>query len=220
MDKKRKLPAIDEPAKRCFPLADIRAVVENETESIIDGHAAIFGQKANIYDWFYEVIERGAFDECDFTDVLFCINHDTRKIPLARSRNNNANSTMQLQVDDKGLYIRASVDTENNAEAKALYSSVGRGDIDGMSFIFYVKEERWEDLDTDMPTRHVLKIRKVREVTAASMPFYTGTDINARDQAALDNAARVLDNARSTLDSEKKEREALKQYKQAILAER
>ena len=210
MNKNKKLPAINEPVERCFPLVDIRAAVENETDSIIDGHAAVFGQKANIYEMFYEVIERGAFDECDFTDVLFCINHDTQKIPLARSRNNTKNSTMQLSVDDRGLYVRANVDTENNVEAKALHSSVGRGDIDGMSFIFYVKEERWEDLDKDMPTRHVLKVRKVREVTAASLPFYTGTDINARGQAVLDNAARVLDNARSTLDSEKNELEALR----------
>lgn len=195
------LPLKDEPVIRSFTIADLRAVEEGTS---IEGHPAVYDQKANIYGYFYEVIERGAFDECDFDDVLFSVNHDLRKIPLARSRRNNGNSTMFLQPDEKGLYFKADLDAEGNAEAKSLYSAVGRGDIDGMSFIFYVKEERWADLDKDMPVRHVLKIKKVVEVSAVNFPFYTGTDINARDQHALDNAARVLENARSTLDNEKK----------------
>ena len=77
----------------------------------------------------------------------------------------------------------------------------------GCLFIFWVKEARWENLDSDMPTRHITKIARVREVSAVNYPAYTGTDINARDQHALENAARVLDNARSTLDNEKNEQQ-------------
>ena len=86
-----------------------------------------------------------------------------------------------------------------------------------MSFIFYVDEERWEDLDTDMPTRHVLKISKVIEVSAVNFPAYTGTDINARDPRALDNAAMVLDNARSKLDNLQTEQVELEKLKTQIL---
>jgi HK97 family phage prohead protease len=207
MAKNKNLPAKEEPAKRSFGLLDIRAV---ENQNIIEGHAAVYGQTTDIGGYFYEVIERGAFDGCDFDDVLFSANHEWQKIPLARSRRNNGNSTMQLQIDEKGLFIKATLDTENNAEAKSLYSAIGRGDIDGMSFIFFVKEERWEGLDTDMPTRHILKVKKVMEVSAVNFPAYTGTDISARDQAVLDNAVRVLDNARSQLDNSKNELEVLK----------
>jgi len=216
MPKNKNYPVKEEAVKRCFGVSDMRAV---ENESIIDGHAAVYGQTTNIGNWFYEVIERGAFDGCDFDDVLFSANHDLQMIPLARSRRNNGNSTMLLQIDDKGLYIKATLDVGNNSESKSLYSSVGRGDIDGMSFIFYVKEERWEGLDTDMPTRHVLKIRKVIEVSAVNFPAYTGTDINARDQQVLDNAARVLDNARSELDNSKngQELEVLKLQNQILM---
>jgi hypothetical protein len=74
--------------------------------------------------------------------------------------------------------------------------------MNGMSFIFWVSDDSWEGLDTDMPTRHIRAISKVREVSAVSFPAYTGTDINARDQFALDSAKKVLDNARSKeLDS-------------------
>jgi HK97 family phage prohead protease len=183
---------------RAFKVTDFRATqVQDELGGRLEGHAAVFNSKTNIGDWYYEIIERGAFDGTDFDDVLFFINHNANKIPLARSRRNNGNSTMQLNIDDVGLFVRATLDLENNPEARQLYSSIGRGDIDGMSFMFRVKEHSWEDLDTDMPTRHILKIAKVYEVSAVNWPAYPLTDINARDKSALDNAKLVLENARS-----------------------
>lgn len=192
----KELPKKDVMVQRGFSVPDIRATADNGN---IDGHPAVFEQKTAIGDWFYEIIERGAFDGCNFDDVLFCVNHDTRKVPLARSRRNNSNSTMQISVDDKGLYMKASLDVENNPEAKAVHSAVSRGDLNGMSFMFWVAEERWTDLDKDMPTRHILKISEVRELGPVNFPAYAGTDINARDsdQQALENARRTLENARS-----------------------
>jgi uncharacterized protein len=207
MGKKSKLPIKSDPVIRSFGIADIRAIID---ENSIDGHAAVYDQKTDIGGWFYEIIERGAFDSTNFDDVLFCVNHDLRKIPLARSRRNNGSSTMQISIDGKGLYFKASLDVEGNAEAKSLYSAVSRGDINGMSFMFYVEEERWTNLDTDMPTRYISKIKTVREVSAVNFPAYTGTDINARDQAALDSAVKALENARSELDNSKNELEVLK----------
>ena len=203
-----KKPSKDAQVRRSFQLADIRAV---EDGTYIEGHPAVYNQRANIGNWFYEVIERGAFDSCDFDDVLFSVNHDLRKIPLARSRRNNQNSTMQLNVDVAGLSVKADLDIEGNNEAKSLYSAVQRGDIDGMSFIFYVEEERWVDLDKDMPTRYISKVKRVREVSAVNFPAYEGTDINARDREALDNAKATLDNVRSNeLDNSKEQMEVLK----------
>lgn len=205
---KKNLPSKDEIVIRSFNMSDLQAVDDG---NYIEGHAAVYDEKTNIGDYFYEIIERGAFDECDFDDVLFSVNHDMRKIPLARSRRNNGNSTMQLNLDAKGLYVKADLDVDNNTESKNLYSAVKRGDINGMSFIFYVKEDRWEDLDKDMPTRHILKVKKVREVSAVNYPAYGGTDINARDQAVLDNAVQALENARSKeLDNSKEQLEVLK----------
>jgi len=109
-----------------------------------------------------------------------------------------------LGLDEIGLSIEAELDTENNMEARQVYSSVDRGDITGMSFCFRVAEDQWDGLDTDMPTRHILKIAKVFEVSAVNCPAYDTTDINARDRQALDNAKRALDNARSEeLDNSK-----------------
>ena len=127
--------------------------------------------------------------------MRFLVNHDTSMIPLARSRNNNENSTMQLIVDEKGLSVRVALDVTNNAEARALYSAVKRGDISGMSFMFSVAEQDWKDLASGYPKRHIIKIASIVEVSAVTFPAYDDTEINARG-GALESARTALESAR------------------------
>lgn len=211
---KNNQPILGEREKRSFTLPDLRAESEG---GIVQGHAAIFDQRVSIGGWFEEVIERTAFDKTDFRDVVMTVNHNLQNIPLARSRNNNTNSTLQLSVDDAGLFIRASLDTENNSEARALHASIARQDITGMSFIFIIRDAVWENLDSDMPTRRITDIARVIEVSAVSFPAYDGTDISARDQEALESAKAALESARSSLGSDHNELEFLRIKNQILL---
>lgn len=174
---------------------EVRAEQDDKHGAIITGTPIVYESKTDLFD-FFEIIDRGALDKADLTDVRFLVNHDTSKIPLARSRRNNENSTMQLSVDKDGMKIRVDLDVENNAEAKALYSAVQRGDITGMSFMFAIREDSWEDLDTDKPTRHIRAIDTVVEVSAVTFPAYEETDIQARNKQALENARQTLDSVR------------------------
>lgn len=183
------------PLTRSSYLCEVRA--ENDDNgTYITGRPIVFDSKTNIGP-FDEIIERGALDKTDLRDVRFLVNHDLSKIPLARSRNNNKNSTMQLSVDDNGMAIRVNLDVENNAEAKSLYSAVQRGDISGMSFMFGIEDEEWENLDSEHPTRHIRAISTVVEVSAVTFPAYEDTEINARGKEALDNARQTVETARS-----------------------
>ena len=172
-------------------------VLAEETESgnIITGRPIVYNSRTDL-GYFDEIIESGALNNTDLTDVRFLVNHDTSKIPLARSRRNNGNSTMQLMVDGDGMGIKVVLDTENNSEARSLYSAVQRGDITGMSFMFGVDDEEWEGLDTEHPTRHIRSISSVVEVSAVTFPAYESTEINARSKEALDNARSALESAR------------------------
>lgn len=176
---------------------DCRAGVDSEGGSILIGRPIVYESKTDIGGWYSETIARGALDKTDLTDVRFLVNHDTSKIPLARSRKNTDNSTMKLTVDDDGLSIRVALDTTNNSEAKNLYSAVERGDISGMSFMFSVDSAEWEDLESDYPHRRILSIGSVVEVSAVTFPAYESTYINARDKEAVDTAREALENARS-----------------------
>lgn len=186
----------EKQAERRSFLCEVRA--ENgssENESIIDGRPIVYGSRTDL-GWFDEIIDAGALDAADLTDVRFLVNHDLSKIPLARSRNNNMNSTMQLKPNDNGLDISARIDIGANADAKALDSAVRRGDISGMSFMFFVDKDAWEDLESEHPTRHITSISRVVEVSAVTFPAYQATEIYARSNEALESAKQTLESAR------------------------
>ena len=182
---------MDELIRRSY-MCEVRAEGDGQ---VITGRPIVYNSRTDL-GWFDEIIESGALDRTDLTDVRFLVNHDTSRIPLARSRRNNGNSTMQLITDSDGMGIRAILDTENNTEAKALFSAVQRGDISGMSFMFSIKDEEWDDLDTDHPTRRIKSIGSVVEVSAVTFPAYAATEIYARGKEALDNARQALERAR------------------------
>ena len=184
---------------------EIRAE-KRDSGNIITGRPIVYESKTDL-GYYDEIIDRGALDGTDLTDVRFLVNHNRQMIPLARSRRNNGNSTMKLSVDYEGLNIDfISLDTENNMDARALWSAVDRQDLTGMSFAFSVDAERWEDLESDHPTRHIEKIGSVVEVSAVTFPAYDATEIYARSKAALENARSAVETARqqkaASLDSD------------------
>ena len=188
-------------AAGCGSSADDTVYNAGQRDSCFDG---IFPVSAGGY--FREVIEPGAIDGLtDLKDVPLLVGHDMKMIPLARSRNNNPNSTMQLTPASEGLDMRADVDAENNATARALYSACGRGDVTGMSFAFFADKERWEDLDTDYPLRHIEHFSRILEVSAVTFPAYNGSSISAgRDEeSSLESARSSLESARNALKEER-----------------
>lgn len=201
------------PLEQRSYMFEVRAEQDEEQGSIITGRPIVYNSRTDL-GWFDEIIEAGALDKADLTDVRFLVNHDTSRIPLARSRRNNGNSTMMLTVDSEGMEIKVNLDTENNSEARALYSAVERNDITGMSFMFSVRDEKWEDIDSEHPTRRITQIGTVVEVSAVTFPAYQSTEIYARSKEAVETALNALESAReeqraATLESEEKTHEEL-----------
>lgn len=178
--------------ERAYTLGNLET--RDDTESgtgTVEGDAIVFNSETNLFDNVYEVIDRDALKNTDMKDVPLFVNHNRSMVPVARSRNNNANSTMQLSVTDTGLHVRATLDTANNPTAAELYSAIKRGDINGMSFAFTADQVTWDTSRQDHELRHVKSIKKVYEVSAANYPAYDGTSISARS----------LDSVRAELDS-------------------
>lgn len=182
---------------------EIRAEQDEKHGTYITGTPIVFDQDTDM-GWYQERIDHQALAGCDLKDVRFLVGHNVGMIPLARSRNNNENSTMQMTVTDRGMDIRVDLDTENNAEAKALYSAVSRGDMSGMSFMYTVDTDKdiWEDMDSDYPKRTIMSVRRVYEVSAVAFPAYEGTSIQVASEG------HTLDSARASLESAKQRRAA------------
>ena len=189
MDKNNKF------VRRSFSF-DVRAEENDSGERILTGRPIVYNSRTDL-GYYDEIIESGALNETDLRDVRFLVNHDTKMIPLARSRRNNGNSTMKLTPDFEGLNIDfVKLDVENNSTARALFSAVKRGDLSGMSFMFSIDKEQWDDPESDHPTRRILKIGSVVEISACTFPAYDSTEINARSKEELDSARSVLEKAR------------------------
>ena len=195
---------------------EVRAEENEKHGTFITGTPIVFDQATDM-GWYEEKIDREALKDADLKDVRFLVGHNTSMIPLARSRNNNENSTMQMTVTDRGMEIRVDLDTENNPEARALYSAVKRGDMSGMSFMFIVDKDSWEEVDSDYPKRTIMSIRKVFEVSAVAFPAYEGTDIQAAsDGQTLDSVRASLESAREQL-REERAREADQERRTALI---
>jgi len=157
-------------------LAELRAAEPAGTSSLIlSGKPIVYDQPTTIkapFGEYIEVIQRGALDQADLSDVRLLYNHDMNKIPLARTP-----KTMYLTVDQAGLNVRAELpDTE---DGKSVHTAVGRGDLSGMSFAFKVPQGG-SHFDAKTNTRTISKIEKVYECSIVALPAYPQTSVEAR----------------------------------------
>lgn len=194
--------ALQEQKDRERRLAEIRAVEikEPSDEMIVEGYAIVFDSPATHYG-FTEVIARGALDGADLSDVPFRYNHNDTWLVIARTRN----KSLELTVDDKGLFIRAVlIDTQTNRD---IYKSIQAGLLDKMSFSFTTEKDEW---DYENDKRQVQKIKKLYDVSVVDTPFYQDTEIYAR---ALDE----LESHKETLESDKRQALEVEKLKIEIL---
>lgn len=162
----------------------VRAQTQDSERLTVEGYATTFNQPYELYSYgnytVLEQVDAHAFDECDMSDVIMQYDHQGRV--FARTRNN----TLELRIDDKGLYIVA--DLGGTEEGRKLYQEIKDGYIDRMSFGFVVGEDSrtiTEDHDAGTETilRTILKITKLYDVSAVSIPANDMTSISARSLA-------------------------------------
>lgn len=170
---------------------------EDGSKITIIGQPVVFNQKTDIAGLWSESIAPGAIDTETLRDVRLLINHDFSGVPLARSRRNNANSTMRATFNDFAVDMEADLDVKN-PKAIEVDSAIKRGDITGMSFAFLVDGEEWTDLDTDYPHRTITHVSVIYEFSICTFPAYEGTSVASR---SLDSGKRSLADARAALES-------------------
>jgi len=175
-------------------------------ENIIEGYGSIFeSESKRIIEGgkvFNEIIHRGAFDNCDFSNVIMCINHDKNEM-LARTQSN----TLEVEVDDHGLLYRFTApNTTLGNDTKEL---VQRGDYFESSFAFLEDKTktRWERDTNNNLIKHIYSIKVVTDCSIVRNGAYAHTDISLRE---FQDIEEELDrNNKQTPDnqSEKYERE-------------
>lgn len=188
-----------------YRLKEVRAIEEDE-KMIVEGYAVVFDSITDLGDWL-EVIDRNAFDGCDMSDVCMKYNHEDNVLIMARTRNNS----LQLEVDDKGLKIRAQlIDTTTNRD---IYKSIKSKLLDKMSFGFVVQEAEWDINLESYPNeygkdlRKITKIAKLFDVSVVDFPAYEETSIEARN----------IEEVKKELEQVKEEKQKLELEKEKLL---
>lgn len=160
------------------PLSVQAATKRIDTEYYVEGYATTFDKPYLLYEFedgtkFYERIDAHALDGADMSDVIMQYDHEGRV--FARQ----SNKTLLLIPDNKGLLIAA--DLGKTDLARGLYQDIEAGMITKMSWAFRVQEESY---DRATRTRTILKIKKVYDVSAVSIPANGDTEISARSFAS------------------------------------
>lgn len=174
-----------EKAMKELRFTELRAL--DDDTMTIEGYACVFDSITDLGYW-YEVVSRDAFEECDMSDVCMKYNHEDNMLIMARTRN----GSLQLYVDDHGLKMRASlIDTTQNRD---LYKMIQARLLDKMSFAFVVKEASWEfDHDgTGKDLRKILKIDKLFDVSVVDVPAYESTDVYTRSKEQIEKEKEAV----------------------------
>lgn len=174
-----------------------RALDDGNTveDMIVEGYAFKYNQETVLYETsrgfqYREVIEKGALEGADLSDVPFKYNHNDGVFIVARTRN----GSLELLPDDIGLFIRARfIDTQTGRD---FFKMIQERLIDKMSFAFTEGSEYEDSYGEDFVVHHVKSFRRIWDVSGVDIPAYDATEIYARSIAVLEKRrGEVLERA-------------------------
>lgn len=144
-----------------------------DSEFYVEGVATTFDKPYQLYEYegnkYYEVIDRNALIGADMSDVIMQYDHEGKV--LARQ----SNKTLGIEPYNEGLFVYADLSKSN--AAKEMYEEIRNGLITKMSWAFIVADDSY---NRETRTRTIIKIKKVYDVSAVSVPANNNTDISAR----------------------------------------
>ena len=166
-----------------------------DDEKRVTGYATTFDEPYTLYsDGDYEVrevIDPGAFDNCDMSDVVMVVDH-ARDVGSVLARSRNGEGTLEISVDDVGVAFRfKSPDTTKGRDIVAL---VERGDISECSFAFWVESDRWlYDVafgEKKYDVRRIESIAKLADLSIVVSGQYGQTSVSIEERKAVAEARK------------------------------
>jgi HK97 family phage prohead protease len=136
----------------------------------IRGVAALTGVETDLH-YFLEVIEAGAFDETDMSDVRLLFNHDANAI-ISRT----TAGTLRVWVEGGNLHYESEV--PDTTAGRDLIENLRNGNITQSSFQFRILDADWSYVKRNGVDRELHTIKKVErlfDVAPVTFPAYPTT---------------------------------------------
>ena len=169
--------------RRYLKTSELRVVEKDGGLPMLEGYAIVYNTLSQDLGWFREIIKPGAFADSIKTDDIRALkNHDPNLI-LGR----NKAGTLRLFDEEKGL--RVEIDLPDVSYARDLAVSIKRGDLNQMSFGFFVDDEgcTWFTDEQGATTRTIVK-GTLDDVSAVTYPAYTETSIDVVAKRSFDRS--------------------------------
>lgn len=183
MTREKQAPAPTTPEIRALPGLEYRERTDGDkTIRTIAGVILYETDSVIMQDWFgdefVEQIAKGAFDTALRDNRILALwAHDTRQV-LAST----VNQTLRLDNRDDGLHFEA--DLPDTTAGRDAWESIKRGDVDGVSFGFIARKEKWAKQDRGEGKkplyRRTILDADLREISPVAFPAYPANSVNVR----------------------------------------
>lgn len=149
-----------------------------QSDFYVEGFATTFNKPYVLYEFdgvkYMEEIDRHALDTADISDVIMQYDH-SGKVFARNKMGGGKPPTLIAEPQESGFFIAA--DLSLTEASKRMYEDITAGLIYQMSWAFTVADESY---DRDTHTRRILRVKKVYDVSAVSIPANADTEISAR----------------------------------------
>lgn len=161
--------------RRTFPVRELRvddAASDEANEPKIVGYAAVFDQRAELWEGFFEEFTAGAFaDSIGADDIRALVNHDMSQL-LGR----NKAGTLRLAEDEHGLAIE--IDPPDTQLGRDTVTLIRRGDLTEMSIGFWSIDEEYRKEDGNRI--RVISRAQLFDVSPVTAAAYPTTEVSVR----------------------------------------
>ena len=190
---------------REYRLAELRAQETTEGKLELYGTPIVFEKPTVICGLnsrgerqsYIEIIDRRALDNTDMSDTA--LKHEHKEV-LARVRN----KSLQLIKAETGLEMRAVL--SDTAKSRDIHTEVVDGLLPEMSFAFPPAsggtKSEWTRAKDGIPTRRIIHIPKLIDVSTVYNGAYKDTKVYARSLDEMDIELRALDSEKKQPDGE------------------
>lgn len=149
-----------------------------DSDYYVEGFATTFNRPYLLYEYegikYYEEVDRNALDNADLTDIIMQYDHNG-KVFARNKMGANKQPTLIAEPQDGGFFMAA--DLSLTEASKRMYEDITAGLIYQMSWAFTVLDDIY---DRNAHIRKILKVKKVYDVSAVSIPANADTEISAR----------------------------------------
>ena len=164
---------LDVPQQRNMVLmSDKESEVKDDEPTLFKGEAIVFERWSNDLGGFKEIIHKGAWSaKTRFERAIATFNHKEENL-LGTYKS----GTLRFDVQPESVHVE--IDKANTEISRSCSEWVKRGDIDGLSFMFFVEDsDLIYNSETELFEHHIYEFKEITDFSLVVRQSYNATTV-------------------------------------------